>query len=397
MPTPIWIDSFKHKTADTGAGPTAGSELYNSVSRPAGISFVDEADGVVAIQIVEDGVTATNVGRNIAAGNDIIVASFVFNGSAAPSVMSRCFLLVADLDGRIHLNTDGTIGASCGGSGQTGPNVVDGADHRIDLRYDTTPATHTLDWSVDGTAQTQATGAGVAGSDITAWRIGSNLTAHTLTFKAKHLVLSATSGDHPIGAHTCLGLVPNADGTHSPSPSVQLQRASDGAVFGAGVTAWNLLDEWPATTGTNNADTVTQAALQATEYVEVAFADLPAWATSTLWGVVGVGALQADSTALNNGTTRIVDSAGTTLTDIYAGDMSQTTAFYKAALITAPGGGWTPTNYNGAKGRVGFSGDATPDPEWLSLMLQVATPDVPPAAVDVPFPYVGGGYFPAGG
>jgi hypothetical protein len=188
-------------------------------------------------------------------------------------------------------------------------------------------------------------------------------------------VLSQTSGDHPIGAHTVFAVVPAADGTHVAGTNI-MERASDGADIGT-ITAWDLLDEWPPTTGLNNADSVTSKASGATNYAEVSFAAAPAYATSTLWGVVGIVAHQSDTIGANTGITRIVSSAGTTLTDIFSGDMSEITDHYTKKLIAAPSGGWLidGTHFNGVKARVGFGTLQPGEPEWLALMLQAATPD----------------------
>jgi hypothetical protein len=108
----------------------------------------------------------------------------------------------------------------------------------------------------------------------------------------------------------------------------------------------------------------------------VTFADSAA--NKTIWGVEGQAALFSSGTLANDGTTRIVDSAGTTLTDIYAGDMSETSLHYRRAIITAPGGGWTAANFNGLKARVGLSSDVIDVPRWAALMLQYAAVDAAP-------------------
>ena len=52
--------------------------------------------------------------------------------------------------------------------------------------------------------------------------------------------------------------------------------------------------------------------------------------------------------------------------------MSESSMFYKSAIITAPGGGWTQSEINALYTRLGYSSDASPDPYWYNIMLEVA-------------------------
>lgn len=384
MPTITDLDGFEHKVTTANATATMDPKLWDIVANTGQISFVAGYNNEgSAVRIAANGAN-TRLQRNYFTAGTLKVISFYIKVISLPSARSRVFASVADIHGLIQLDTDGTLDASVAGGGVVaGPSVNDGAWHRVDLRYDSNPATHTLDWQVDGSAQTQATGAGVAASNQTAFYVGTNQ-AETFTVDIDSLVVSATTGDYPIGAHHVFAVVPDADGTHNAGTNI-MERASDGADIGA-VTAWDLLDEWPPTTGLNNADTVTSSASGSTNYAEVTFQNFPGWASSTLWAVQAIVAHQSDTTGANTGISRIVDSAGTTLTDIFSGDMSETSAHYTRRIITAPGGGWTSTNFNGVKGRVGFGTLQPGAPEWLALMLQAATPDTPPAPAVVSRP-----------
>jgi hypothetical protein len=212
---------------------------------------------------------------------------------------------------------------------------------------------------VDGTAQTTSSLSGQTAAVMTSVRFGSGAASHTATCWYDDVVISYTSADHPIGAHKVLSLVPNADGTDSGGTNFTLT---------GGTTNWEVLDEWPADTTTY----IAQTTASGTSYREVQFGDTT---ETTIWGVHGYLAYFAAGTAANNGTTRIVDSSGNTLTDIFSGDMSESSLFYKSAIIAAPGGSWTQAGLNGVKGRVGFSTDVSPNPRWSALLLQYAVPE----------------------
>lgn len=376
MPTLVDLEGFEHQVAAVNATATMDPALWNTAAT-TGLTFATGADGVgKCVHLEPDGTNGCRLVRNLTTPGTLLVGSFKMRLIQNPAtIWTRVFHMSADVVSAIGPDTDGTIGAIVAtGTKVTGPSIADGLWHRVDFRYNTSPATHTLDWAVDGANQTQATGAGTASSNITTWGAGSN-TAPNTNHKAEvdDIVLSQTTGDYPLGPHSVFAVVPDADGTHVAGTNV-MERASDGTDIGV-VTAWDLLDDWPPTTGINNADSVTSSASGATNYAEVLFSEKPDYAQQTLWAVRGLVAHQSDTTGANTGITRIVDSGGTTLTDIYSGDMSEITAHYTARLITAPAGGWTVANFQGIKGRVGFGTLQPGAPEWLALMVQAATPD----------------------
>lgn len=377
MPTPVIIDGFDHRVKDATFWGAASSGLWGLASNAAQITFdtATKRTGAASLKVAEDGVTATSLAKAIPAGNRVIVVSIYFRVASAPSVSSRMVVFVGPTNQpQFRIHTDGTIRASADGSATavTGPNVADGNWHRLDARVDVSTATFRIDWSVDGTAQGQASASGQTAADLTYLRLGSGVATDTLTVWFDDLVASYTSADYPLGAHAVRFLVPNAEGTHNNAANI-MERASDGAdINGTTVTAWDLLDEWPPTTGINSADTVTQAANGTANYVEVQFGDIT---DPTVWGVEALAALQSDGTAANNGQTRIRNSAGTETT-VYSGDMSDTAPRYQRAIVTVPTGGWTQAEVNALRARIGYSSDAAPHPEWLALALQVAVAEI---------------------
>jgi hypothetical protein len=62
----------------------------------------------------------------------------------------------------------------------------------------------------------------------------------------------------------------------------------------------------------------------------------------------------AGSTAANNGETRVVRQDGTP-SSVQAGDMSETSLFVRGGIVAPPAAGWTLTELDALKARVGYS------------------------------------------
>lgn len=385
MPTLVDIEGFEHQVAKINATATMNPPLW-ATAATTGLTFAAGADGIgKCVHLAPDGTNGCRLVRNLTTAGTLVVASFKMRLIQNPTtIWTRVFHLPADIVAAVGPDTDGTIAALVsGGTKVTGPSIADGNWHRVDVRYNTSPATHTLDWAVDGVNQTQATGAGVAASNITQWGVGSNTAPSTDHIaEVDDVVISQTTGDYPLGPHSVFSVVPAADGTHVAGTNIMENAGTGNDINGTTETAWDKLDDWPPTTGINNADSITSSASGATNYVEVTFGTPPAYATSALWAVLGIVAHQSDTTGANTGITRIVNSAGTTLTDIFSGDMSEITDHYTWKLITPPSGGWLldATHFNGIKGRIGFGTLQPGAPEWLALMVSAATPDEPTVA-----------------
>jgi hypothetical protein len=358
MPTPVLIDGFEHQTLSTN-----GTGIWSNIVGSTGISIdtTNQRTGAAALKVAQNGSAATYAHKPIS--SQVLVGSLYIRATAAPSVNS----LICAAPGptnmpQFWLTTAGRIRAAIGGSGAVdGPIVTDGNWHLLDFRFRTDTTTFTIEWSVDGAAQTTSTRTGQTATNMTAFRLGSGTPSHTATCWYDDLVLSYTSADYPIGPHKVLALVPNAETQGGGS-------VGDLTITG-GTLAWEVLDEWPADTSTY----VAQTTASGSSYRAVAFQETT---ETTIWGVMGYLAYFASAASpANDGITRIVDQGGATLTDIYSGDMSETSLFYKSAIIAAPSGGWTQTKLNGVRCRIGFSTTVSPEPRWSALMLQYAVPE----------------------
>ena len=380
-PTLVRVDGFEHQVASTNGGTGA---IWGQINTAGSISFdtTTKRTGAASLKVTESGAAICKIGGLIAASQNVIVQSVYILMTAAPSVTSRILSnFITAGEGATQFDvvaSTGVLQCKCGdGTAQNGPSITDGAWHRLDYYADLSGATKTVKWTVDGVAQTDATS---TTNTATAYatqcpHYGTNISTHTATVWFDDALLSHTAADYPIGVadgfddYEVLSSLPTGDGTHNAgTDEIEDQAGND---IGA-VTAYNLIDEWPPE--------VTDYIRQTTggagngNYAEVTLGDITA---GTIWAVHGYLAYTSAATQANNGTTRVVLADGTTIDNIWSGDHSDgstTNLFYKQKLLTAPGGGWSETNYNGAKCRVGFSTDSNPDPYWMAVLLQVAVP-----------------------
>lgn len=367
MSTILHVDGFDHQSFSSNDFGGTSVGLYDTISNGGQITadVTNKRTGSACVSIVQDGLTITRLVKTVATQHGVL--SFYVRIAAAPSVRSQIFHTAgAGAAFLIGVNTNGTVFANIGGSGEaTGPLIADDEWHRIDLRWDSSADPYTWDVQIDGVDidDEPITRTGLSAANVTSYGIGANTATHTLTCLYDDLIYSETLADFPLGGHRVLSLVPTSDGTHVLNSNIVL---GDGSAI---VNAYAALDEWPPTATTNHSDTITQPAIGASDYAEVRFPGPTLVSPETIHAVVGLAALGSDGTAANHGITRIV---GDVTDDIYDGDMSETANHYRTKLLTAPTGGWTEAAITALRARVGFSTDAADDPEWRALMLMVA-------------------------
>jgi hypothetical protein len=247
--------------------------------------------------------------------------------------------------------------------------ITTGTWYTIDIRANvSSSSTYTCDWQIDGVAQTQHTKAVAAARTIDRIVCGNGVTATTLTWEMAYtdICVSTTSGDYPLGEAITGYIVPASDGTHNAGTNIM--EDSSGSDIGV-VTAYNLLDDTPLAGG-GSTDRVQQTGSGTGNYAEVVFGALP---SGTIVAVEGCLAYQSSGTASNQGATIMSHDSFSSYSDIYGNpttraDMSESSEFYAANIVAAPGGGWTSQTI---KARIGYSGDVSPIPYWLALMCEV--------------------------
>ncbi len=368
-PTPIRVTGF-----ESGALSTAGGGLFSNING-AGVT-IDNAvarTGSYSLRIV-DPTGATHSAR-IAVGTNLAVVRLYLRLAALPAADVGELLSLdaaAGNDLRIGYQASGarlTIRFGTVAATASTSSVVAGTWYQLNLRMVANTNPRTADWQLNGVAQTSISWVGTA-STITSLRFGSTVSADPYTANYDDVLMTATSGDFPLGSGTVVPLRPNGMGTSATPGSF---RNDDGSAIDA--NTYVRLDESPMTTTT---DYIRQQTIGAAAYVELTMADT---AAACVVGVSGVLAYHAQTTAADNGKTSFFD--GATERIVYSGDMSQTAIQYASAIITPAAAAWTPAAVNGLRARVGYSGDVTPNPYWAALLLEVATGITVPGLVTV--------------
>lgn len=379
MPTLIDLDGHQHGVFATSQAGSGFIGTYDAIGRAAGISLDATIKRHIlqagTLKIVEDGTTATNVRRTIAAGNKIIVASFYVRCAAAPSGTSAIFQLPGPTNnGVVSITSAGLVQArvQTGTGRNSAASIVDGLWHRIDLKFDASGTTYTLDVQVDGTAITQATLASQTAADITGWVQGSLTNADNATIWLSDAWVSATSGDYPMGEHLCMPLFPTGEGTETLGTTNKIQDEAAGQT-----NLYQKVDDWLAAAGPpGTSEFVTYASTTlgdaASNFAEFTLSDpIAAIAVVDVLGIIagfanGTGADTADTQVLTAHAGTLIDHIGNLID--YSG--SATVLGYYRQKLARPAGGWDATKLAAAIVQWGRSTDTNAIPRLKALMLE---------------------------
>ncbi len=259
--------------------------------------------------------------------------------------------------------------------------IVAGKWYRLDIKYNVSATTYTMDWQLDGVGQGQAS--------LTAQTIGTAgklkmgvLSAVTATVYFDDMVAAtALAADAYIGEGRVVGYVPVSSGTHVETAG-DLQDDASANVAVNETTSWAKVDEVPMT---SNTDFIKQVVLRSTSYVEYLFAtggeNVPPRA------VEHVTLFHNTTTGTNTQKAQLYD--GTTAADSYAlvsaGSVAGTLASRRKCYTQTPSAtAWTPANFNSLRGRWGFAGDVTGPPAMDAMMLEAEFP--PRVPYSTPYP-----------
>lgn len=364
MATLTQLDGFEHGVTSGGA---AGS-VWDAITGAPTIVTSPVRTGARALSCAAAG-AAVMVRYTIAAGNRQNVSSIYFQFSALPGSGTPEFFSFTNgtTNAVIRVSTAGAATALITGGSVTAAHATTLAAsvwYRLDTWLDSSAGTWTLKWSIDGVAGADATSV-VAAADITQCRAGIS-TASTLTVFYDDWVISTTSADYPIGAHTVERLMPNADGTHVNSADFQNQA---GTSLSGTTTAYQLVDDAPLDTAMT--DYVQQVTSDALGVIECSFEDLPA-NSDTVLGARAYG-VDRDSAGAGagNAISQVVAAGGGQYAALRnAGDDPGTTPTVRKKMLGT--GGLDRTLVNGLKVQMGLAGDVAPIPWFSSFMLEVA-------------------------
>ena len=360
---PVWMTGFEHgvNAATTGSGLLDVD--WNSSATITSDTAV-KRNGSYALKIVKTSTSFTG-GRSRTVASSMVVFRIAFRLNALPSGDVRDFLGVWDSTGDDALNIGYnnasqklSVGFS-GGTQRLSASTVSAATwYLLDVRANYGVNTHTADWQLNGTPQTQATKASSAETPNEIW-LGPDNSDAVITVWFDDFIISQTSGDYPIGDGKVLGLSPDAMGTSS-DPSSRL--STEAGAWGS--TTWNKLDEVPMTA---TSDYVRQTVADTSAYLEMTFGDTSETCINAVQGELAYHA--AGTTANVNPKTSLFDSS--TERVVYQGNMATTTLSYKSAIVAPAAGTWSQTKVNGLKARIGYAGSSLgSQPYWDDLMVE---------------------------
>lgn len=387
MTTPIYLSGFEY-----GVLATNGGGLFNSVNGTPGTHILVQSSikrtGSYALKCAPTGASSGAATKNFSGSPTQIACRLYFYIETAPASAIRILTFTTTTSAntpRLTLNTsNGKIELRAGSTVVAiGPTYTTGVWYQLDWLIDVSANPWTMSASINNGAEFSGPFTQAADT-FASFTFGLTVAvAYSVIFD--DVIISATAADYPIGPGQVLALSPNADGTHSPSTPdcIRGGGASPSLISGSN-TAYQYLDDLPFPSGTSpTTDRINQdiTSGHTTHYVEVLFADTT---QEIINGAVGLLAYGGDSATANNGSTIVVRSDSTEI-EIYGSsstpqDMSETSVFFKSAIITAPGGGWTSTEINALVMRLGYSGDVTPNPYWQALLIEVdyTLPTAPP-------------------
>jgi hypothetical protein len=374
--TPVWLTGMEH-----GAASTAGGGIYAGTSMGAGSSVsADSAvtrSGAYSMKLVKASGAAGYVDAVSLTGAGAIVIRFALRFNALPTADGEVVRLLSAVGSGaiLRLNTAGRLTVDFNGAGSSGTSapLSVGRWYRIDLRITFNTNPRTMDWRIDGVAQTQGSSSETASTANGNLQLGAPSTATVYTIYLDDITVTTTSGNYPLPDGHIEALLPDAVSAVNDPAGSKLQDNTSANVTVATPGAASRLDELPMTVitdyvkhiGTNNAS-----------YVETSFANVAS--TGCVDAVNAVVAYHASTATGGVGAAYIYDGA-TQRTLQASGSITNTAIAYKSARISPASGTWDTTKLNGLVARVGYSSNATATnyPTWDALLLEYEqVPDV---------------------
>jgi hypothetical protein len=372
-PAPIWLTGFEH-----GAVSSNGGGLFNGVIDIGGPNATAPASaarsGGYGLRIqTADPLDFAYVTKNTT-GVDLLVARLSIQLPTLPPADADLALFNASTGGDLWITYKGSSQKLALRIGTGTPVEMSGAFsaatwYSFDIRYYVGTNPRTAEWQVNGVAQTDVTSTETAAASVSSVQLGADSgTISDMYFD--DVMISSTSADYPIGDVTITRLLPNGMGTSSGATNFE---NNDGTAIDA--NSYTRLDDVPIN---STADYIAQLTNAGTAHIELTFADTT---ETCIRGASGVVAYHGAANQANNGETRVFAGWQTYL---QSGAMNGSALKYASGIISTGGASWTEALLNGVFARIGYSTDATPDPYWDAVMLEVAyRPAGGPATITV--------------
>jgi hypothetical protein len=380
MPRAVYLTGFEHGATDALA---TTNPFFTALTGNVTIQSTTARNGGKALKVNAAGAVATATSTWNGSPYDLLARYYVLVESATGTVNLVTLRAVSGTTYQTQLRYDATAGAlvmalTVAGTTVTAtcPGITTGQWHRIDVHIDATTTIHSLDWSVNGTAQSGLSQGGASGTNQYSLTIyGDPTSAQTCVFYVDDLIvanddLAGSVPAYPIGAGRVIQLNPGGIGTHNLGAGNFLD---NGTAFSTSTNPSATLDDWPPTA--SPADYVTQTTNDGSAYIELAFTALDA-AYTTAQGVRLVWARSSPATGTQGSQVRVRTSNAGTPIEVSSGTLANVSVAnatdYRFLQPTEPTLGWSRDELNAVRARFGYATDATPDPYLLAIALEVA-------------------------
>lgn len=197
------------------------------------------------------------------------------------------------------------------------------------------------------------------------------------------IIICSGGTEYPLGPHEILALRPGSDGTHNVAGTEYIDgdTATTPNFTNSTTDAWTRLDDDPWSTTRKTTGNISCEVHSAGTYLEIAPAAAPSGKPNAL-AVRTVLAYSSVTATANNGSATVIRNSTPTENAIRGdfttgADYSESTNFFNGVMVTAPGAGWSKTEIDALRWRIGRasnSSDISPRPTWQELMLEVAYP-----------------------
>ncbi len=255
--------------------------------------------------------------------------------------------------------------------------LVLGQWYVIDFKIDSTGATTTLDWKIDGVSQTQATLV-QAPTPPTAIAFGVCDTAYTANLLFDDILYSTVSADYPIGGVKILGYSPDSSGSHS-FVAGDFQDDDNNEITSPSGVVSTFIDEVPIT---STADYIKQVVIsdvetqngtyvQPTSYIRFGFAN-----TTDANNAIGVQLFSSQHAAgtSTSWVSLYLDDGGSLGWAYQNSNVNSASISYNSRCypLAPSGGAWTQTKLKAVAARWGYASAITSVPYLDGAMLEVA-------------------------
>lgn len=369
MTTPVYLTGFEHGATLTTNGGGLAAYVQN-----VAIDSTEHNTGAYSLKATPTAAAAYL--RIVLSSPGELVGRLYFKITTEPASDEQIFDFsttngTTTTNVRVWANPDTNVIELSAGSTivATSPNNYSlNQWHYIDFSFDINQNPWVLKAKLDGGTEFSGNASLTADTFIN-FRLGGPGGASTLVAYYDDVILITDLADYPIGPGGTEALVPSSDGTHNAGTAI-IQNAA-GVDIGS-TAAYDEINQIPPSTTFY----IKQIANGTGNYAEVAFGNIVA-AHSAILGAMGVLAYTSEGTSSNRGACMISKDGFSTFTAIHGdntttadySDGSTANLYFKSAILANV---VDDTTVNALTARLGYSGDANPDPYWIDLVVEVA-------------------------